>query len=102
MFTYLIRCMDDSLYCGYTTDISRRYKQHKAGLGSKYTRNKKVKSLEVYIELSTKSDAMKLESLIKKRLSKKDKENFICGDDSLIEQFKISYKSIVRKSDTDI
>lgn len=102
MFTYLIRCEDGSLYCGYTTDIANRYKKHKDGKGAKYTRNKKVKSLELYIELYLKSDAMRLEALIKNRFSKKEKEELINGDDSLIDQFQLDYKRIVRRPDMDI
>lgn len=35
---YLIECLDGSLYTGITTDIDRRYAQHLAGKGARYTR----------------------------------------------------------------
>ena len=35
-FTYIIRCKDDSLYTGYTTDIVRRMKEHESGINCKY------------------------------------------------------------------
>ena len=35
---YIIRCQDRSLYTGYTTDIKRRFEEHEAGIGAKYTR----------------------------------------------------------------
>jgi putative endonuclease len=37
---YLLRCSDRSLYCGITSDIKRRMKQHNGELagGAKYTR----------------------------------------------------------------
>ena len=34
---YLLRCSDDSLYCGWTTDVERRLKAHNAGKASQYT-----------------------------------------------------------------
>lgn len=65
-FTYIIRCKDDSLYTGYTTDISRRMKEHENGINCKYTKVKGFKHLEVYFISNSKSDAMKLEYKIKK------------------------------------
>lgn len=35
---YLIECVDGSVYTGITTDIQRRYAQHVAGKGARYTR----------------------------------------------------------------
>ena len=29
-YTYIIRCKDNTLYTGYTTDIERRMKEHNA------------------------------------------------------------------------
>ena len=61
-FTYIIRCKDDSLYTGYTSNIVRRMNEHKLGINSKYTRAKGFKKLEVYFV----TNAMKLEYYIKK------------------------------------
>ena len=36
---YLLRCQDGSVYAGITTDIERRFRQHVAGRGAKYTRS---------------------------------------------------------------
>lgn len=35
---YLLRCADDSLYCGITNDLEKRLAAHNAGTASKYTR----------------------------------------------------------------
>jgi len=102
MYTYLIRCNDNSIYCGYTTNIKRRLNEHKRGIGSKYTKTHGVKKLELYVEVNTKSDAMKLECLIKKRFSKKNKEDFIAGRNDLIDRFGIEYIRIVRSADIDL
>ena len=65
-FTYIIRCKDDSLYTGYTTDIDRRMKEHEKGINCKYSKVKGFKKLETYFIADSKSSAMKLECYIKK------------------------------------
>ncbi len=35
---YLLRCADDTLYCGITNDLDKRIAAHNAGEGAKYTR----------------------------------------------------------------
>ena len=37
-WVYLLRCADGSLYCGWTTDVDRRLREHNAGTASRYTR----------------------------------------------------------------
>ncbi|MCT9821623.1 GIY-YIG nuclease family protein [Microbacterium sp. W1N] len=39
-FTYMLRCADGTLYVGSTVDLDRRLEQHRAGLGSEYTRRR--------------------------------------------------------------
>ncbi|MCR8744863.1 GIY-YIG nuclease family protein [Romboutsia lituseburensis] len=65
-FTYIIRCMDNSLYTGYTTDIKRRMKEHERGINSKYTRVRGYRNLEIFFISDSRSKAMKLESYIKR------------------------------------
>lgn len=66
-FTYIIRCKDNTLYTGYTTDINRRMKEHEKGINSKYTKSKGISKLEIFFVSDSRSKAMKLESLIKKQ-----------------------------------
>ncbi len=64
---YLIRCSDNSLYCGVTNDIKARIEKHNAGKGAKYTQSRlPVQLMAVSKELS-KSDAFKLEYYIKQQ-----------------------------------
>lgn len=86
-YTYILRCMDDSLYTGYTSDINRRIKEHKKGINSKYTKAKKFKNLEVFFILNSRSDAMKLECRIKK-LSRIKKIWVINNPDEFVEEMK--------------
>lgn len=84
-FTYIVRCKDNSLYTGYTTDIKRRMNEHKNGINSKYTKAKGFEKLEVYYISSTRSQAMKLESYIKK-LTRKKKLLIIDNPSLLLEE----------------
>ena len=65
-YTYIIRCKNDTLYTGYTTDIKRRMIEHTEGINCKYTKNYGFKRLEAYFESDSRSTAMKLECYIKK------------------------------------
>ncbi len=74
---YFLKCSDDSIYCGITTDLERRLSEHnKSKRGSKYTRSRRPVNLVWHIDVQTRSDASKLESSLKK-LSKKKKEKII-------------------------
>lgn len=39
-YMYVILCADQSLYCGFTDDVIRRFHTHQAYKGAKYTRVK--------------------------------------------------------------
>ncbi len=77
-YVYVLRCGDDTLYCGITTDVNRRFFEHQKGssVGAKYTRSKKVKMIEAVWSTSSRQLASKLEFNIKK-LSKKKKEELV-------------------------
>ncbi len=64
-FVYLIECKDGSLYTGITTNVERRFREHKNGIGGHYTSSKKVVRV-VYVEKrSNRSSALKREAEIK-------------------------------------
>jgi len=76
-YVYLLRCNDNSLYAGITTNIERRLHQHNnTKLGAKYTRAKRPVTL-VFIESAIdKSSASKREYQLRK-LSKVKKEQLV-------------------------
>jgi putative endonuclease len=37
---YVLRCSDDTLYCGITNDLAKRLRQHNAGKGARYTKGR--------------------------------------------------------------
>lgn len=73
---YILRCGDGSLYTGITTDVSKRLKQHREGVGAKYTRGRGP--LEVVYEETCKdhSHALRRELEIKS-LTKAEKLKLI-------------------------
>ena len=62
---YIIECKDGSLYTGITTDVKRRFQEHKNGKGGAYTRAKKVKKILYTEKFSNRSTASKREAEIK-------------------------------------
>ena len=75
-FVYMIRCMDNSLYTGITTDVKRRYEEHEKGRGAKYTKVRKPIKICAVFQVEDRSSAGKLEYFIK-NLAKKEKEILI-------------------------
>jgi putative endonuclease len=63
---YLLRCADDSLYCGWTTDIERRLAAHRAGTASRYTRSRRPVELAALIPAADRSAALREEARIKR------------------------------------
>ena len=100
---YLIRCSDDSLYCGISNDLKIRLRDHNSGKGAKYTRTRRpVKLVGVSSEL-TKSEALKLEYKIKQlpvarkiaELTRKEEERTIeQGLKALLKEFKTLGKKV--------
>jgi len=77
-FVYILRCADNTLYTGITTDLDKRIEQHN-GLqknGAKYTRNRQPVKLGYQEESSSRSAASKRECSIK-ALSKLEKEHLV-------------------------
>ena len=65
-FTYILQCKNGSYYTGYTTDLKKRFKDHKAGVGAKYTRAFGVVRILYHEVFADKSQALKREAEIKK------------------------------------
>lgn len=65
-YTYIVRCADGTLYCGWTNDIEKRIEAHNSGKGAKYTKARRPVSLVYLEEFETKQEAMSREANIKK------------------------------------
>jgi putative endonuclease len=89
-YLYLIRCDDGSLYTGISTDVARRFAQHRGegGAGSKYLKGRVPLTLVFKRNLGSKSLALKVERKVKK-LSKVRKEELVRANtyiDKIIKQ----------------
>lgn len=72
-YVYIVKCGDNSLYTGITTDVERRVAEHNEGVrGAKYTRARRPVSVVYSSEHPDKSEALKEEHRIK-QLSRAEK-----------------------------
>jgi len=65
-FVYLLRCADDSLYCGWTVDLDRRLAAHRAGRGSAYVRGRLPVDYAAVWRAETRHHARRAEARIKR------------------------------------
>ena len=77
-YTYMLRCLDNSIYTGMTNNIEKRLSEHLTNKGAKYTKSHQVEKLEAVWRSREKSLACKLEYQIK-QLNKVQKEDIING-----------------------
>jgi putative endonuclease len=77
-YTYILKCSDNSLYTGSTTDLIRRLKEHNSDKGGSYTRIRKPVELAYKESHSNRSKAQKREAQIK-RLTRSKKLALIKG-----------------------
>lgn len=77
-FVYLLRCADDSLYCGWTVDLEARLAAHTAGRGARYTRSRLPVTLAAAWTTPDRSAARRLEAQIKRR-TRVAKEELLAG-----------------------
>lgn len=87
-YTYMLRCSDNSIYTGITSNLERRINEHleKSEKCAKYTKNHDANKLEMAWESENRVLASKLEYRIKK-LTKKQKEELILNPYNLKEYF---------------
>jgi len=75
---YILKCGDNSLYCGITNNLEKRLKQHKGEIkgGAKYTRSHWPCKLVYKEKSASRSEALQREVIIKK-MSKDEKQALI-------------------------
>jgi putative endonuclease len=82
---YIILCSDGSLYTGISTDVKRRFQQHRAGKGAKYFRSRQPQKI-VFLETGhCHASAAQLEMQIKK-MKRSDKASLIAARQAEIEE----------------
>lgn len=76
-FVYILRCRDNSLYTGITTNLSQRLHEHNhSAKGAKYTRGRRPVHL-VYSEQHPSRSVASSREYVIKRLKKNEKEQLI-------------------------
>lgn len=77
---YIIRCADGTLYTGITTDVERRFEEHKSGgaKAAKYTRAHGAVELAAVWDTPDRAAASRLEHRIK-QLTRAEKEVLIAS-----------------------
>jgi putative endonuclease len=71
-FVYIVRCVDNSLYTGITTDLVRRLREHNSPCkGAKYTRNRQPVTLAYFEKADSRSSAGKREYRLRKMRAEK-------------------------------
>ena len=94
---YLIRCSDESLYCGITNNLKNRLTVHNSGKGAKYTRSRRPIEFVGASFKMTKSDALKLEYRIKQIPANKKIFELIKGEDKITMNLKRNLKAVIRE-----
>lgn len=88
-YVYFMRCSDDSLYCGITTGLERRFNEHKNkenARGAKYTHSRTVVSVAAAWQTKEgRAAASRLEARLKK-LTKAKKE-ILCKSPERLYEF---------------
>jgi len=77
-YLYVVKCSDDTLYAGITTDPDRRLKEHnESNKGAKYTRARRpVSGLTILGAFTKVGDALRAEKKFKS-LSRREKIMYI-------------------------
>lgn len=83
-YAYMLRCKDNSIYSGYTTNLEKRLETHNSGKGAKYTRARLPVRLEYFEEFDDKKEALKREREFKK-YTHTEKERIIQQSNKIIK-----------------
>jgi len=77
-YLYILRCSDNSLYCGQTNNLKRRVQEHNSDKfkSAKYTKSRRPVKLVYFEKYKTVNEAMRRECEIKKMMKIK-KETLI-------------------------
>ena len=75
---YLLECASGAFYTGITTDLERRFNEHLAGVGARYTRANPPARVVAVKEFPDRASAARAEAALKK-LPRAEKRRFFCG-----------------------
>ncbi|MCJ8313932.1 MAG: GIY-YIG nuclease family protein [Saccharospirillaceae bacterium] len=87
-WVYLVKCADDSLYCGVTIDTDRRVSEHNVDnkKGAKYTKTRRPVELVFRRKCESRKDACQQEYQIK-QLTRKKKLSLVASFSNNTEEY---------------
>ena len=83
--TYILRCADDALYIGHTSDLDLRVKRHNDGRGPSFTRSRMPVRLVYSEAFGSEAEAVARERQLKRWTFRK-KAALIAGDLALLKR----------------
>lgn len=89
-FVYILACSNGAYYTGYTTDLARRFEEHRLGtIKCKFTRSFKPLNIAQSWYVFSKEKALKMECFVKS-LTKSQKEILIQQPKILVRHMRAS------------
>ena len=89
-YVYILRCADDTLYTGYTPDLTARLAAHNSGKGAKYTRGRHPVTLAFSEVFEDRHEALGYEYSLK-QLSREEKLRLIAGQNDPADEYLTIY-----------
>ena len=89
-YVYILRCADDTLYTGYTPDLTARLAAHNSGKGAKYTRGRHPVTLAFSEVFDDRHEAMSYEAALKK-LTREEKLRLIAAQNDPNDEYLTIY-----------
>ncbi len=83
-YVYILECANKALYTGITTDLERRFNQHRVGDGGHYTRSNRPTKIRYFETCKSRGEALKREAQIK-RWPRTKKLAFVKGDRGILK-----------------
>jgi predicted GIY-YIG superfamily endonuclease len=99
-FVYLVRCSDQSLYVGHTSNLSSREQTHNNGCGAAFTAKRRPVRMVYAEEHASEPEAVRRERQIKGWTTRK-KEALVAGDHSSLKRLSKRHRYAVKRARTD-
>jgi len=94
---YLVRCSDNSLYCGVTNRLDKRLAAHNSGKGAKYTRARRPVSLVAVSHKMSRSEALKLEYRIKQIPAAEKRQKLTTQEERMATNLKKELNLVIKE-----
>ena len=90
---YILKCFDETYYCGSTINLKRRIQQHQNGDGANYTKNRLPVKL-LYYEIYPRIDLAFFREKQVQKWRRQKKEVLMNGEKMKLPQLAIAYRDL--------